>query len=165
MFTVMSSTRNLSLYVIGAVAIVLIGLLLQPVLPVITGPRPALIPVTGNHNAGDLFRQEELSLYDRPAASSIGSPSFLDYRRGEWSTSGMSAAESFRHDELALYSQRSVSSIGSPSFMDYRRGEWSSSVDAMGAFRQEELSLYNRPASSIGSDSFFEYRRGEWSGQ
>lgn len=124
MRTVSSNTRNVSLYLVAAMAITLLGLLMKPGIPSITLSRKVLIPDTGSKNAADIFRQEELALYNRPAASSIGSPSFFEYRRGEWSTGGMSAAEAFRHEELALYDRQAASSIGSPSFYDYRRGEW-----------------------------------------
>ena len=167
MRTVSSNTRNISLYLVAAMAITLLGLLMKPGIPSITLARKVLIPDTGSKNAADIFRQEELALYNRPAASSIGSPSFFEYRRGEWSTGGMSAADAFRHEELALYNRQAASSIGSPSFFEYRRGEWpTAGVDAIGAFRQEELSLYHRTGgSSIGSPAFIEYRRGEWFGE
>lgn len=167
MLTILSNARNTSLYLIAAVGILLAGLLAKPFLPSLSVSRPAAIPVTGSHEAQELFRSEELALYNRPAASSIGSPAFYAYRQAEWSTAGMSASEVFRHEELSLYSQRNTSSIGSPSFFDYRRGEWSTGgMSAAEAFRHEELALYDRQAaSSIGSPSFYDYRRGEWFGE
>ena len=125
MFTVSTSTRNSSLYLIAAVLIVLLGLLLfRPGLPSITASNQPMIPDTGRQNAQELFRSEELALYDRPAASSIGSPSFYEYRRGEWTSGSLDVTGEFRQEELLLYKRHAGSSLGSPAFYDYRRGEW-----------------------------------------
>jgi hypothetical protein len=125
MLTVTSNTRNVSLYIIAAVAITFLGLLIRPGMPAITVARQPLIPDTGGQqSAQELFRSEELALYDRPAASSIGSPSFYEYRRGEWTSGPLDVTGEFRQEELLLYKRQAASSIGSPAFYDYRRGEW-----------------------------------------
>jgi hypothetical protein len=167
MFTVLSNIRNSNLYLIAAVAVTLIAILTIAIAPSVISSQPALIPGTGGSNANDLFRQEELALYDRPTASSIGGPAFFEYRRGEWSIGVVDAMSAFRQEELSLYNRSTASSLGSPAFYEYRQGEWSvGPVDAIGEFRQEELLLYNRSAdSSIGGAAFYEYRRGEWTGQ
>ncbi len=61
MFTVLSNTRNSNLYLISALAILVVILLTFAIAPSITASAPSIIPVTGAQNA------------------------YLDYRRGEWS--------------------------------------------------------------------------------
>jgi len=65
-----------------------------------------------------------LALYDRPAASSIGSPAFYEYRRGEWLLGVVDPIGEFRQEELLLYNRSENSSIGGVAFYEYRRGEW-----------------------------------------
>ena len=124
MFTVLSNIRNSNPYLVLAVAVTVVAILTIAVAPSIVMPKPAAIPETGGPNAHDLFRQEELALYNRPAASSIGSPAFFEYRRGEWSLGAVDPVGAFRQEELLLYGHSADSSIGGAAFYEYRRGEW-----------------------------------------
>ena len=185
MFTVISNIRNSKMHLIVAAAVTLLAVLAIAIDPsIVLRPssnvpasedlslpaRPVVIPVTGGQEAHDLFRREELALYDRLglSTSSIGGPAFYEYRRGEWVMIGsIDPIGEFRREELSLYDRSANLSIGGAAFYEYRQGEWSlGAVDPIGAFRQEELLLYNRSAnSSIGGAAFYEYRRGEWTGQ
>lgn len=83
---------------IFAVAIVFVVILTFALGPSITIPAPSLIPATGNQNANELFRQEELMLYNR-TSSSVGSESFYEYRMGEWPVKQIDARYEFRRGE------------------------------------------------------------------
>ena len=63
MFTVLSTTRKTNLYLIIALAIMLVMLLTFAVAPSIAAPKPALIPVTGISESPDYYqRHPELRL-------------------------------------------------------------------------------------------------------
>jgi hypothetical protein len=75
--------------------VIILGLALGPSIAI---RQPSLIPVTGYRNANELFRQEELKLYDHPA-SSLGSDSFYEYRMGEWPVKPVDSRFEFRRGE------------------------------------------------------------------
>lgn len=62
MFTVLSNTRNSNLYLIAALAIVAVVLLTFAVVPAISAPEPALVPVTGISEAGSDYYQRHPEL-------------------------------------------------------------------------------------------------------
>lgn len=85
--------------------------------------------------------------------SSLGSPAFYEYRRGEWAPSVTSS-----------------SWIGSPAFYEFRRGEWASIVPASSIgsaafyeYRQGEWTA--RLAPDLRDFSNYQYRQGEWFGK
>src|SRR5688572_16224470 len=66
MNTVLSNTRNANLYIITALAIVLVVFLTLAVVPSIAAPEPAVIPVTGSQNAYAEFIRGEKVIYGNP---------------------------------------------------------------------------------------------------
>jgi hypothetical protein len=70
MFTVLSNTRNANLYLITALAIVLVVLLTFAVVPAIATPKPASVPITDSQNAYVEFLRGEKVMYGNPAWSS-----------------------------------------------------------------------------------------------
>lgn len=80
------------------IAAILVILIMAALTPNITLPGTSIIPVTGNQSANEMFRQEELALYNR-TTSSIGSESFYAFRMGEWATKPIDARYEFRHGE------------------------------------------------------------------
>ncbi|MGE5250599.1 MAG: hypothetical protein ACM3QS_10355 [Bacteroidota bacterium] len=115
----LSSSRRTGSYVMVALAVVLVMSAVLAIRAFIAAPRHAVIPATGGQNAQALFRQEELSLYNRPAASSVGGPAFFEYRRGEWSTHSVDAMGQFRQEELSLYDRPAASDLADPAFHRY----------------------------------------------
>jgi hypothetical protein len=67
MFTVLSNARNANLYIITALAIMLIVLLTFAMVPSIAVPEPAIIPATGSQNAYVEFLRGEKVMYANPA--------------------------------------------------------------------------------------------------
>lgn len=67
MLTVLSNARNANLYIITALAIMLIVLLTFAMVPSIAVPEPAIIPATGSQNAYVEFLRGEKVLYGNPA--------------------------------------------------------------------------------------------------
>lgn len=63
MFTVLSNTRNSNLYLIVALATVLVAVLAFAVAPSIVVPKPVIIPVTNSQNAYVEFLRGEKALY------------------------------------------------------------------------------------------------------
>ena len=66
MFTVLSNTRNANLYIITALAIMVVVLLTFAVVPSIAAPKPAIIPATGSQNAYVEFLRGEKVMYANP---------------------------------------------------------------------------------------------------
>src|SRR6266508_4459109 len=104
MFTVLSNTRNSNLYLISAVAIMIVVLLTLAVVPSIAVRGPAIIPVTGVQSSN------------------------LEFRRGEW-TAGASAYQAYldqrygeQHQGHAINAQ--------DAYLEFRRGEQSTGVNA-----------------------------------
>jgi hypothetical protein len=67
MFTVLSNTRNANLYIISALAIMVLVLLTVGIVPSISISGPASIPVSGSQNAYAEFLSGEKVLYGNPA--------------------------------------------------------------------------------------------------
>ena len=87
----------------------------------------------------------------QPASSSIGSPAFYEYRRGEWSPNAAVA-----------------SSIGGAAFYEYRQGEWSINLNPQrdvsnSAFRQGERTANLSP--DLHDFANYQHRQGEWFGK
>ena len=111
MFTVLSNTRNSNLYIISALAIMVLVLLTFAVAPSISVPEPAIIPVTGSENAYAEFLSGEKVLYGNPARLS-------------------EALEAYRLGEKAIYTN-AVDASGA--FSTYLAGEkaiYTNSVDS-----------------------------------
>ena len=85
-------------YLILIVAAAFVFVLTIALGPTISLRGPAIIPATGNQNAQEVFRQEELALYSHPV-SSIGSDSFYAYRMDEWPVKPIDARYEFRRGE------------------------------------------------------------------
>ena len=92
MFTVLSNTRNSNLYLIAALAIAAVVLLTFAVVPAISAPEPALVPVTaGISEAGSDYyqRHPELSV---AAGIGIDVAGDIFLRHPEWTSSVQNAA-------------------------------------------------------------------------
>lgn len=76
MFTVLSNTRNANLYIIVALATVLVVILTFAVAPSIAAPQPVIIPETGSQNAYVEFLRGEKALYATPDLSWPSRPDF-----------------------------------------------------------------------------------------
>jgi hypothetical protein len=62
MFTVLSNTRNFNLYLIAALAIMMVVLLTFVVAPAVSAPKPVLIPVNGSSDTGSDYFQRHPEL-------------------------------------------------------------------------------------------------------
>jgi hypothetical protein len=105
MFTVLSNTRNANLYIITALAIMVLVILTFAVVPSISVPKPASIPVTGNQNAYAEFLNDEKVLYGNPARLS---EALSAYHLGEKvvyadAVNSSSALSTYRLGEKAIY--------------------------------------------------------------
>jgi len=111
MFTVLSNTRNSNLYLIAALAILMVVLLTFAFAPAISVPEPVLVPVTGiSETASDYYqRHPELRASAANVADLTGD---FSLRHPEWASSaqnavvpvtGSSEASDYfqRHDELS----------------------------------------------------------------
>jgi cell division protein FtsW (lipid II flippase) len=110
MFTVLSNTRNSNLYLIAALAIMVVVLLTLAIAPSISLRGPAVIPVTEAQNT-DLA---------------------LAFRRGEWTT-GASAYQAYldqrygeQHQGHAIDAQAA--------YLEFRQGEQTTGVNAANAY-------------------------------
>jgi hypothetical protein len=112
MFTVLSKTRNSNLYLIAALATLIVVLLTFAVAPTIAAPKPVLVPVTGiSEAASDYFqRHPELKV---PAVVTANMAGDFSLRHPEWTigvqkaaipVAGMFEASDYfqRHTELSL---------------------------------------------------------------
>lgn len=117
MFTVLSNTRNSNLYLIGALAILVVVLLTFAVAPSITVSAPASIPVTGAQNINLDFRRGEWT------AGASAEQAYMDQRYGEQhqglAIDAQAAYQEFRHGE------QTTGVNAAKAYLDYRRGEWS----------------------------------------
>jgi hypothetical protein len=91
MFTVLSNTRNSNLYLIAALAIVMIVLLTFAIAPAISAPQPVLIPVTvSSETTSDYFqRHPELKVSAVVATDMTGD---FSLRHSEWTLNVPNAA-------------------------------------------------------------------------
>jgi hypothetical protein len=112
MFTVLSNTRNSNLYLIAALATVIVVLLTFAIAPAISAPNPVLVPVTGSSETmSDYFqRHPELNQLAVVSADRAGD---FSLRHPEWTLSVQNAAIPMggtfeasdyfqRHPELSL---------------------------------------------------------------
>jgi hypothetical protein len=102
MFTVLSNTRNSSLYLIAALAVAVVVLLTFAVAPVISASKPVTVPVTVNSEASSdyFWRHPELRISAAPAV-------------------GMSSDFYQRHQEWVSSVEKIVPVTGSTEFLDY----------------------------------------------
>lgn len=111
MFTVLSNTRNFNLYLIAALAIMMVILLSFAVAPAISDPKPVLVPAGGiSQPASDYYqRHPELRL---PVAVVVDRTGDFYQRHPEWAsnvqnvaipvTANSEASDYFqRHPELS----------------------------------------------------------------
>jgi hypothetical protein len=91
MFTVLSNTRNSNLFLIGALAIVVITLVTLAVAPAVSAPQPVLAPVARLSEAGSDYylRHPELRI-STALATYIASDFYL--RHPEWASNVQNAA-------------------------------------------------------------------------
>ena len=91
MFTVLSNTRNFNLYLISALAIMVVVLLTFAVAPAISAPKPVLVPVSGISEAGSDYylRHPELRI-SAALATYIAGDFYL--RHPEWASNVQNAA-------------------------------------------------------------------------
>ncbi len=117
MFTVLSNTRNSNLYLISALAILVVILLTFAIAPSITASAPSIIPVTGAQNINLEFRRGEWT------AGASANQAYLDQRYGEQhqglAIDAQAAYLEFRHGE------QMTGVNAANAYLDYRRGEWS----------------------------------------
>src|SRR5215212_989687 len=119
MFTVLSNTRNSNLFLIGALAIVVIVLLTIAIAPAISAPQPAFAPVPRLSEAGSDFHERHpdwtWAINNQDAIIPLtGDLAFPDYyqRHPELSVPavlGLTASDYFqRHPELTAPAEASV---------------------------------------------------------
>ncbi|HEY3476399.1 MAG TPA: hypothetical protein VGK56_17425 [Anaerolineales bacterium] len=91
MFTVLSNTRNSNLFLIGALAIVVITLLTLAIVPAVSAPQPAAAPASRLSEAGSDYyqRHPELSV-STALESDMGGDFYL--RHPEWASNVQNAA-------------------------------------------------------------------------
>ena len=111
MFTVLSNIRNANLYIITALAIMVVVLLTFAVAPSIVAPRPAILPVIGNQNAYVEFLRGEKVMYANPGGSR---DALSAYRAGEKAIYTKpidlgNALSAWRFGEKALYANADLS--------------------------------------------------------
>ena len=115
MFTVLSNTRNSNLFVIGALAIVVIALLTLAIVPAISARQPAFAPAPRLSEAGsDFYQRHPDWTWAVRNGNSVESSALSDYfqRHPELTTPsilGLDASDYFmRHPELTASAQVSV---------------------------------------------------------
>jgi hypothetical protein len=117
MFTVLSNTRNSNLYLIAALAIMVVVLLTVAIAPSISLHSPAVIQVTGAQNIDLAFRRGEWT------TGASANQAYLDQRYGEQhlglAIDAQAAYQEFRHGE------QTTGVSAAKAYLDYRRGEWS----------------------------------------
>lgn len=111
MFTVLSNTRNFNLYLIAALAIMMVVLLTFAVAPAISAPKPILVPGIGISEAASDYYQRHPEL--RVSAAGIADVTADFYlRHPEWASNvqnavipvtGLTEASDYyeRHPELS----------------------------------------------------------------
>lgn len=106
MFTVLSKTRNSNLSLIAALAVMTVVLLTFAVMPAISAPESALVPVTGVSAAGSDYygRHPELR---GSGAIVIDTTGDFFLRHAEWAANGQNVANPLRGiSEVSDYFQR-----------------------------------------------------------
>jgi hypothetical protein len=90
MFTVLSNTRNFNLYLIAALAIMMVILLTFVVAPALSAPKPVLVPGSGSSEAASDYYQRHPEL--RASLQNVAIPA----------TDNSEASDYFqRHPELS----------------------------------------------------------------
>jgi hypothetical protein len=115
MFTVLSNTRNSNLFLIGALAIVIIALLTIAIVPAISAPQPAFAPAPRLSEAGsDFYQRHPDWTWTVSTINAVGNSALSDYfqRHPELtvpSILGLRASDYFqRHPELTAPADASV---------------------------------------------------------
>lgn len=85
MFTVLSNIRNSNLFLIGALAIVVITLLTLAIVPAISAPQPALAPAPRLSEAGSDYYQRHPEL-NAPVASAVDLAGDFYQRHPNWAS-------------------------------------------------------------------------------
>jgi len=80
MFTVLSNTRNSNLYMIAALAILMVVLLTFAIVPALSTPKPILVPVTGSSEAESDYYQRHPEL----SGSAVDTTADFYLRHAEW---------------------------------------------------------------------------------
>jgi hypothetical protein len=120
MFTVLSNTRNATMYLILAVMIAAMILLTITVAPSLVMPKPALIPVTAGDDAYMEYLRGEKIIYANPFALSNA---LTAYHLGEKAIHANAADTS---DALTAYhlGEKFVAPNIESAMWEYRQGEW-----------------------------------------
>jgi len=80
MFTVLSNTRNSNLYLIAALAIIMVVLLTFAIVPALSTAKPILVPVTGSSEATSDYYQRHPEL----SGSAVDTTADFYLRHAEW---------------------------------------------------------------------------------
>jgi hypothetical protein len=115
MFTVLSNTRNSNLFLLGALAIVIIALFTLAIVPAISAPQPAFAPAPRLSEAGsDFYQRHPDWTWTVSTINAVGNSALSDYfqRHPELtvpSILGLGASDYFqRHPELTAPAEASV---------------------------------------------------------
>jgi hypothetical protein len=115
MFTVLSNTRNSNLFLLGALAIVIIALFTLAIVPTISEPQPAFAPAPHLSEAGsDFYQRHPDWTWTVSTINAVGNSALSDYfqRHPELtvpSILGLGASDYFqRHPELTAPAEASV---------------------------------------------------------
>jgi hypothetical protein len=135
MFTVLSNTRNSNLYLIAALAIIIVALLTLAITPSISLHSAVAIPITGAQD------------------------SHLDFRRGEWTT-GASAYQAYLAQRYGEQHQGKVLSAEA-AYLEQRHGE--QTIDRNDTYLP--LPPGKQALIDASQKAYLEFRRGEWSGK
>jgi hypothetical protein len=137
MFTVLSNTRNSNLYLVAALAVMVVVLLTFAVAPSIRVGNSAGIPVTGAES------------------QNIN----LEFRRGEWMT-GASAFQAYLDQRFGEQHQGKVISAQA-AYLEQRHGE--QTIGRNDTYLP--LPPGKQAIIDAGKAAYLEFRRGEWSGK
>jgi hypothetical protein len=118
MFTVLSNTRNSKLFLIGALAIVVITLLTLAIVPAVSAPQPALAPAPRLSEAGSDYYQRHPEMR---VSTALGSDMADDFylRHPEWGSNVQNAAipvtgSSEASDYFQRHPELSVAGVATP---------------------------------------------------
>jgi hypothetical protein len=162
MFTVLSNTRNASLYIITALAIMVVVLLTFAVVPSIAAPKPAIIPATGSQNAYVEFLRGEKVMYANPdrlseALSTYRTGEKADYANAVDSSSALSA---YRLGEKAIYPN--TTDLGNAlSAWHFSEKRIYANADLSWPPRPDFSYLRARNAANVLESALLTYRQGE----
>jgi|GEM_PF-3761842 len=131
MFTVLSNTRNSNLYIITALAIMIVVLLTFAVVPSIPVPQRAAIPETNSQKAYVEFLSGEKVMYGSPARLS---EALSAYHAGEkavfaGAVNSSSALSTYRLGEKAIYENAADASIALSTYLAGEKAVYTNSVD------------------------------------